>query len=288
MRNVVESINRRTNIRAKSWIWIIALLACFVPAHSSAQALSKLGSLGTKTTCGLSKLNMVVSTYFHTSSLSMSVRSINRLRQTPIYTTVVHPNPIHIPDRLITASALVAPAQARITPPHKKQKTKKAAGRREAAIQPIELNIEGIYTKHAPYTNETLKRLHIDPNVPELEVTPRNPVFTHPSGSPTLPFSEKIQQHSRANADTKEKIAEFYSSIGKVLQDETKIKSIRQHMKNFQHFLMLEELKFIDLKLKDKIKRNRHRINSQDTDFVLKAYILIYDDYDEYFRHTAA
>ena len=269
--------NRKTGVRARLWMWVIALVVCFVPGSSSAQVKSVRVKAFSKKT-----IYRPVPIHFASSY----VRGTRHLKQPHIDIPDINLLDIHTHERMKAMTGLVNPKVG--TGTQVTSKTKKAAGRREAAIQPIELNIEGIYAKLAPYTNETLKRLHIDPNVPELEVTPRNPVFTHPSGSPTLPFSEKMQQHSRANADTKEKIAEFYSSIGEVLQDETKIKSIRQHMKNFQHFLMLEELKFIDLKLKDKIKRNRHRINSQDTDFVLKAYILIYDDYDEYFRHTAA
>lgn len=277
MRKAALLSNRKTGVRARLWMWVIALVVCFVPGSSSAQVKSVSVKAFSKKT-----IYRPVPIHFASSY----VRGTRHLKQPHIDIPDINLLDIHTHERMKALTGLVNPKVG--TGTQVTSKTKKAAGRREAAIQPIELNIEGIYAKHAPYTNETLKRLHIDPNVPELEVTPRNPVFTHPSGSPTLPFSEKMQQHSRANADTKEKIAEFYSSIGKVLQDETKIKSIRQHMKNFQHFLMLEELKFIDLKLKDKIKRNRHRINSQDTDFVLKAYILIYDDYDEYFRHTAA
>lgn len=276
MRKAALLSNRKTGVRARLWMWVIALVVCFVPGSSSAQVKSVRVKAFSKKT-----IYRPVPIHFASSY----VRGTRHLKQPHIDIPDINLLDIHTHERMKALTGLVNPKVGTGTQVTSK---KKAAGRREAAIQPIELNIEGIYAKLAPYTNETLKRLHIDPNVPELEVTPRNPVFTHPSGSPTLPFSEKMQQHSRANADTKEKIAEFYSSIGRVLQDETKIKSIRQHMKNFQHFLMLEELKFIDLKLKDKIKRNRHRINSQDTDFVLKAYILIYDDYDEYFRHTAA
>ncbi len=284
-RNGIKNASQNNGLRVKLWMWLAALIACFAFGSSKAQAqwnIVKTALSSSRTTTRMARMARMAQRrriYQPAQTFSMSAYSVHGLHNSYHFTPTEKPLSVHLPMRQSIVGGFIPNAheKTRLNPAiHEKE----VAAIREAARKSVQLKEikTDLHTHPAPHNNETLKRLHIDQNATELTRLPWNTHLGQTAEPDAQFFTGEMQQHPQTDTDNKEKITEACSSIGEAVMDEVKDNAINQHIRNFHSFL----------KLIEKIKRNSHRINRFHMDFVITAYLMLLDDYEEYFELPAA